>query len=85
MIGGWRLFMLQAAKVMFGRQKDGSRIGERFITDMIVGIISGHNFFNLLNDINLPITIGRFFYLMRADSYFNFFAKALMYKNNILK
>ena len=75
MIGGWRLFMLQAAKVMFGRQKDGFRIEEKFITAMIVDIISGHNFFNLLNDINLPITIGRFFYLMRADSYFNFLQK----------
>lgn len=44
MIGGWRLFMLQAAKVMFGRQKDGFRIEEKFITAMIVDIISGHSF-----------------------------------------
>ena len=36
--------MLQAEKGMFGRHKDGFRIEEKFITAMIVDIISGHSF-----------------------------------------
>ena len=43
MIGGWLSFIIQLAKVMFGRQSVGFLIEEEFSFVTIVDIISEHN------------------------------------------
>lgn len=42
MIGGWRLYIQQREKVMFGNLKGGFLTEERFIIAMIAVIISEH-------------------------------------------
>ena len=42
MIGGWQSFIKLQEKVMFGNQKDGFLIEEKFIFVMIVEIILEH-------------------------------------------
>ena len=72
MIGGWRLYTRYRVKAMYGNQKDGSQIVERFISVTIVDIISEHNKFNF---VFLRIsTISKYINLLRhfqSESAFN--------------
>lgn len=43
MIGGWQLYIAQAARDMSGNQRNGFQTDERFITVTIADTISEHN------------------------------------------